>query len=447
MNANLNFTTTEASSTNDPQEGVYMPEVSLGIVGRIGLDGESAYELAVKYGYEGTEEEWAASLVNPADEAAKRAEKAAEKAQKAAGNINDAVTGKASLDTNKQYVLPSQINPLTGLQTGAVCAAGYYTSSAGILNNIDTKTVEILFTTPSNLSGTSYIAGNSNPNEGNIKVFIKDGELNINAVKSYIKSKNIRPESTYHIIMVFEKNAASRIYLNGTLIGKGTHINQAASLFTLGNNFEGNAPFKGTIHALRVFSKALSTEEAELLWNLGRPGNIRVLRQWYSDISKECVAEYTACGLLPDKWRDTSESGSGSSLNTKKYPEYGYLLPQDMNELVISSGRITQNIEYSKGNSANLYPPAGYVASYIIVRNYNPNDITDFQIISAEEELVILPKCSIRQGAWEDRLCWGGSYRIGEDDFLTACATGNDSGKGIEITIFYKWVGHNHYQG
>lgn len=58
---------------------------------RYGLDGKSAYEIAQKYGYEGTEQEYAEGPViakDKANKAADSADKAAERANKSASNAD-----------------------------------------------------------------------------------------------------------------------------------------------------------------------------------------------------------------------------------------------------------------------------------------------------------------------------------------------------------------------
>lgn len=440
MKANLNFN--DAGTYSDNGEGTYFPEVSLGIAGRIGLDGASAYEIAVKHGYEGTETEWAASLVNPADEGAKRAEKAAEKAQETADGISTDLTGKASLDDNKKYVIPSQIGPLTGLQSGAVCKNGHYSTTGGVFTDYGTKSVELLFTTPEELSGTAYLI-NTTMVTKNINVFLDGDKLNINAITSYLKY-TVTPGTTYHVVMVYKKDGKSQIFVNGTQIGSGNGISEIAVTFILGNNAAGNAPFKGIIHRLRFFDDALSTEDAEWLWNNGRPGKIGILHQWHQKLTRTCIAEYTGHGLLTSEWRDTS--GVNTNLKAVGSPEYSYILPQDMNELVVSSGIVTKDIMYGGTGSLAIPVPKGYVPYSMVVRNYNPNDITDFHVMTYDELNIVVPKSKIRQGAWEDRLIWnGGTYRIATEDRLTAYGTGNKSGKGIEVVTTFKWIGHNHF--
>ena len=67
---------------------------------RYGLDGKSAYEIAQKYGYEGTEQEYAEGPViakDKANKAADSADKAAERAKKSASNADQQAARAKSL--------------------------------------------------------------------------------------------------------------------------------------------------------------------------------------------------------------------------------------------------------------------------------------------------------------------------------------------------------------
>lgn len=49
-------------ATNELKGSIKLPEY---VIGRQGIDGKSAYEVAVDNGFVGTEEEWLASLIGP----------------------------------------------------------------------------------------------------------------------------------------------------------------------------------------------------------------------------------------------------------------------------------------------------------------------------------------------------------------------------------------------
>ncbi|MBQ4279172.1 MAG: hypothetical protein IJC16_04380, partial [Rikenellaceae bacterium] len=150
---------------------------------RIGIDGLSAYEVAVAAGFEGTRDEWLRSLSAPALDAAAQATAAADcagdaalaataaatdagrearAATEAAASANEAVvqlsgfkesiatqvSSKADLDSAGRYVLPSQLDPLQGLQTGANTSDGYYSGSVPGLP----LSIEMLFTTGADVS-------------------------------------------------------------------------------------------------------------------------------------------------------------------------------------------------------------------------------------------------------------------------------------------------------
>lgn len=75
---------------------------------RYGLDGKSAYEIAQKYGYEGTEQEYAEGPViakDKANKAADSADKAAERAKKSASNADQQAARAKSLADNPPKIV------------------------------------------------------------------------------------------------------------------------------------------------------------------------------------------------------------------------------------------------------------------------------------------------------------------------------------------------------
>lgn len=89
---------------------------------RYGLDGKSAYEIAQKYGYEGTEQEYAEGPVIAKD----KANKAAERAKKSASNADQQAARAKSLADH-----PPKIVDVGGLKYWAFwdeATKGYVTS-------------------------------------------------------------------------------------------------------------------------------------------------------------------------------------------------------------------------------------------------------------------------------------------------------------------------------
>ena len=96
---------------------------------RYGLDGKSAYEIAQKYGYEGTEQEYAEGPViakDKANKAADSADKAAERAKKSASNADQQAARAKSMADH-----PPKIVDVGGLKYWAFwddATKGYVTS-------------------------------------------------------------------------------------------------------------------------------------------------------------------------------------------------------------------------------------------------------------------------------------------------------------------------------
>lgn len=127
---------------------------------RYGLDGKSAYEIAQKYGYEGTEQEYAEGPViakDKANKAADSADKAAERAKKSASNADQqAARAKSQADH------PPKIVDVGGLKYWAFwddATKGYVTSEyraddGTIVQQVDGSAVSLDVR-----GGTMYVCG------------------------------------------------------------------------------------------------------------------------------------------------------------------------------------------------------------------------------------------------------------------------------------------------
>lgn len=85
------------------------------------ISGLSAYDVAVQHGYTGTEEEWLASLKQPAEEAATTANSAADAANKAATAANEAATAANKAADAANEAAERVENAATGTGGGSVC--------------------------------------------------------------------------------------------------------------------------------------------------------------------------------------------------------------------------------------------------------------------------------------------------------------------------------------
>lgn len=120
---------------------------------RYGLDGKSAYEIAQKYGYEGTEQEYAEGPVIAKD----KANKAAERAKKSASNADQQAARAKSLADH-----PPKIVDVGGLKYWAFwddATKGYVTSEyraddGTIVQQVDGSAVSLDVR-----GGTMYVCG------------------------------------------------------------------------------------------------------------------------------------------------------------------------------------------------------------------------------------------------------------------------------------------------
>lgn len=127
---------------------------------RYGLDGKSAYKIAQKYGYEGTEQEYAEGPViakDKANKAADSADKAAERAKKSASNADQQAARAKSLADH-----PPKIVDVGGLKYWAFwddATKGYVTSEyraddGTIVQQVDGSAVSLDVK-----GGTMYVCG------------------------------------------------------------------------------------------------------------------------------------------------------------------------------------------------------------------------------------------------------------------------------------------------
>lgn len=127
---------------------------------RYGLDGKSAYEIAQKYGYEGTEQEYAEGPViakDKANKAADSADKAAERAKKSASNADQQAARAKSL---ADY--PPKIVDVGGLKYWAFwdeATKGYVTSEYRADDGTIVQQVEGSAVSLDVKGGTMYVCG------------------------------------------------------------------------------------------------------------------------------------------------------------------------------------------------------------------------------------------------------------------------------------------------
>ena len=127
---------------------------------RYGLDGKSAYEIAQKYGYEGTEQEYAEGPViakDKANKAADSADKAAERAKKSASNADQQAARAKSLADH-----PPKIVDVGGLKYWAFwdeAPKGYVTSEYRADDGTIVQQVEGSAVSLDVKGGTMYVCG------------------------------------------------------------------------------------------------------------------------------------------------------------------------------------------------------------------------------------------------------------------------------------------------
>ena len=460
---------------------------------RVGIDGLSAYELAVNAGFEGSLEEWLQSLSQPAEDAAQTAQTAAEHAETASdaatnaaevartaaqtattaaeaadqkiAEIDDILGNKANkalpakegnlaalngegnlLDSgidpatvsrvdSKGILLPVQFDPLSRYLQGVCTSKGYYMGTSESLIAGGDRTTELLFTTGYDIDTPQCVF--SMRGGPSFVVRVTGGTLYIvYGVASHTLS--IRSNTSYHVVI-----SKGYIQVNGarTMIAE-TERTPSTSMF-LGRNYDdaNQQPFQGILHRLRIFNYILSPEESTIMWNGGLPAEFML---WQGGIvssgqtvveNQRCVAEYLAGGLLPTLWRDTL--GNGVDLTATGTPEYSYQSSQDLRTPTLDTGLFTTDIAAGTA-SKQISVPAGYVVERIAVMNANSSSITALKASLGDTALFQDKTVAVGQTLVVD--VPEGKYSV-TGATITVNATGNSTNKGIRIIVFTKWMG------
>lgn len=240
----------------------------------------------------------------------------------ASGNLQDsgvALDEVARLDDNGE-LLPSQIAPLQGRQTGVNTSNGFFMSEDPALLFEGSRTHEVCFTTGEDVQSRAciLITRNGEENGRNFYLYIGGERLNARVGETPIGyGLLIRPNMTYHVVVSIDvDNTESSFYVNGVCIATISSFSgfMGPNAYIVGvvSYTNKTQPFKGVIHYHRLFNYALSAYDAALLWNNGDPTGYMLPSSWKCPALDFPTSVYTAS-------RNTYASNNQNVISTMTY--------------------------------------------------------------------------------------------------------------------------------
>lgn len=399
---------------------------------RLGIDGRSAYEVAASEGFTGTEPEYAAlpleaaaqarTAAQAAQTAAQTATAAAKTAAQVAAGLDGRLAGKADLSA-AGTLEAAQLAPLAGRQTGAITRAGSFSGSDPTLLRVYGTTLELLFRLGEDVEATQYVFSIRSGGIIQYGVQIRRGNMACCYGNNNF-SIPAQPGGTYHILYA-NTEANTILTVNGIsrqLKALAPIVPQIFILGVLASDY-----FRGTIYACRLWGHTFTPQEALACWNAGRPA-----LGLHSAAGTDCLAEFLPCGLLPDRWRDTSTSGC--DLTGKGTVAFDYAPIQDMSEVELESGIVTENI----AAGITLRIPAGYRPVELVVRNANAAPLTGTALTWNSRQLTIPAEVPGKNVL--SQTLTGTLLDVPKDTYLRFQAAGGGA-EGVYLRVRCRWYG------
>lgn len=160
-----------------------------------------------------------------------------------------------------------------------------------------------------------------------------------------------------------------------------------------------------------------------------------------------CAGEYLPCGVLPDRWRDTS--GKGLDLMATSSPVLSYQPAPDQREVVIDTGvfytDIVSGVAYKR-----IDLPAGYIAQSVCLFNYNAGGLSGVNVKNGHDALAFIYGGNISSGetlyslsaiSSGNNLSNKGIRIPSSGQYLRVEATGNTTAGGMRVKVLCRWIG------
>ena len=251
--------------------------------------------------------------------------------------------------------------------------------------------------------------------------------------------KTASVEDLFHLV-VTRKGTTIKVYFNGVLRA----TKEQSAVKDLGD-FQLGIANSSQVSRVRLYNYALSKGEAEALWNVGRPGEY-VLPDT-GTLREGCAGEYEPCGVLPDRWRDTS--GKGLDLVATGTPALNYQSLPDLREIEIDTGvfytDIADGVAYKR-----IDLPAGYIAQSVCLFNYNAGGLSGVNVKNGHDALAFIYGGNISSGetlyslsaiSSDNNLSNKGIRIPSSGQYLRVEATGNTTAGGMRVKVLCRWIG------
>lgn len=247
---------------------------------------------------------------------------AADKANQAAQNADDAreemaavLAGKADLDSDKKYLLPTQLDPTTGYQTGMITGKGVFrTDDPDVIFKDRPHTTMLAFVIPNNLDAYQvvYNEGAGGANAYGFYVYVSANKTVAAVMRgTTLATKTLSSGAMCFVAMSYTPNGNCYVRINEitkALEEVEYKYEHKSSVINIGGQ-ESGTNSKNSLPVLfcRSFDFAMTQEQITEAYNDRHPELWRVPDKWrYGEEGQRCALDLVPEGLTPYVWRDMS---------------------------------------------------------------------------------------------------------------------------------------------
>lgn len=216
---------------------------------------------------------------------------AADKANQAAQDADDAreemaavLAGKADLDSDKKYLLATQLDPTTGYQTGMITGKGIFkTDNSNVIFKDKPHTTMLAFAIPKNLSSMQvmYNEGAGGANAYGFYVYVSTTKTIAAVMRGTpLATKALSSGAMCFVAMSYTPNGNCYVRINETaktLESVEYEYEDRAAVINIGGQESGtNSKKAASLIFCRTFDFAMTAEQLTEAWNNGHPELWRV---------------------------------------------------------------------------------------------------------------------------------------------------------------------------